>query len=369
MKPLYPLSLAGILVSALLMAQPKPQTPRPPFPYHTDSVEYDNASKTVHLGASFSYPEGKGPFATIILISGSGQQDRDGTVFGHKPFAVLADHFTKMGYAVLRVDDRGRGKSRGELLQATSADFAEDVITGIQYLLGRKEVDPDRIGLMGHSEGGFIAPLVYSKFPRLAFIVSLAGTGVPGADILLKQQTDPVKSMSPPAAYPAFYELTRRKMDLLRISQHWSDSLVLDSIRKIYSEWKARQPDSILVPLRADKASPDQYASQVKTERIPWLKYFIATDPAAFWEQVKCPVLALNGDRDIQVYAKENLDAIRKAVRKGGNRKVKVKALPGLNHLFQHCMECTLQEYARLEETFSPEAIAIITRWLKKTLR
>lgn len=352
-----------------LSAQAKPQTPVPPFPYLTDSVEYDNESKTVHLGASFSYPEGKGPFPAIILISGSGQQDRDGTIFGHKPFAVLADYFTRKGYAVLRVDDRGRGRSRGDLLQATSAQFAEDVIAGIQYLLGRKEVDPKKIGLIGHSEGGFIAPIVYTKFPRLAFIISLAGTGVPGADILLKQQTDPVKTMGSLQAYQAFYDLTRRKMDLLRNSLHLPDSLVLDSVRKIYAGWKALQPDSILAPLRADKASPEQYASQVKAERIPWLKYFIATDPALFWEQVKSPVLALNGDRDIQVYAEENLPAIREALRKGGNRKVKTKKVPGLNHLFQHCTECTVQEYGRLNETFSPEVMDIMFRWLKKTLR
>ena len=350
-------------------AQSKPQTPVPPFPYPTDSVEYENESRTVHLGASFSYPPGKGPFPAMILISGSGQQDRDATLFGHKPFAVLADYFTRKGFAVLRVDDRGRGKSRGEQLKATSADFAEDVLAGIQYLLGRKEVDPRRIGLLGHSEGGFIAPIVYSKYPRLAFIISLAGTGVPGADILLKQQTDPVKTMASRAAYEAFYDLTRRKMDLLRNSLHQPDSLVLDSVKKIYAQWKAGQPDSILLPLRADKASPDQYAAQVKTERIPWLKYFIATDPAKFWEKVQCPVLALNGDKDIQVYAEENLSAIRKALRKGGNRKVKTQVIPGLNHLFQHCTSCTIPEYAQLEETFAPEVMQIMLRWLHKTLR
>jgi pimeloyl-ACP methyl ester carboxylesterase len=348
--------------------QLKPQTPTGPFDYIIDSVEYDNADKTVHLGATLTYPKIKGPFTTLLLISGSGQQDRDATIFGHKPFAVLADYFTRQGFAVLRVDDRGKGKSKGNVLTATSEDFAEDAITSLQYLLTRKEVDPAKLGVIGHSEGGFIAPIVYSKFPKLAFIVSMAGTGVSGAEILLKQQTDPVKPISE-KAYNAFYELTQKTLFLIHDNPEWSDIQIIDSAKKIYSNWKKQTADSLLTILRADKASAESYGMQVKQQLIPWLRYFITTNPSFYWQQVKCPVLAINGDRDIQVYASENLTAIRKAVLKSGNKKIVTRTIKGHNHLFQRCTLCTVEEYAKLDESFSPAVMKIVSDWIKKNTR
>lgn len=350
-------------------AQSKSQTPKPPFTYKSDSVEYDNATKTVHLGATFSYPATKGPFTTVLLITGSGQQDRDETILGHKPFAVIADYLVKKGYAVLRVDDRAVGKSKGDLRKATSEDFADDVITSINYLLTRKEVDKNKIGLMGHSEGGLIAPIVYSKYPGIAFIVSLAGTGVSGAEILLRQQTDPVKGLVSDEAYNAFYTLTQRTLTAIHDYHLKPDSVILDSARNIYINWKKGKPDSILSQLRADKASPEQYAMSIKPELIPWLRYFIATEPSFYWSQVKCPVLALNGEKDIQVYPDQNLSAIKASLEKAGNSKLKTVKLPGLNHLFQHCTKCTFKEYGELEETFSTDVLKIISRWLKKTIK
>ncbi len=353
------------LVNAQSVKKNRPQTPKPPFTYNTDSVEYDNEDKTVHLAATFSYPKTKGPFVTAVMITGSGQEDRDETVFGHHPFAVIADYLTRLGYAVLRVDDRGMGKSRGALMTATSADFANDVITSIHYLLTRPEVNKNKIGVIGHSEGGFIAPIVYTKWPKLAFIISLAGTGVSGAEILLKQQTDPVKTTVSKAAYDAFYELTKNTLYIIHDNAAEPDSVILADVKKMYSEWKSRQPDSILVPLHADKATAIAYALQIKQELIPWLKYFISTDPALFWQQVKCPVLAINGEKDIQVYPRQNIPAIRDALKKGKNKNVTVHILPGLNHLFQTCHQCTFGEYGELEETFSQSALKIIGDWLK----
>lgn len=370
MKSLHlTLLLYGLFIVPAVFAQNKPQTPVPPFNYRLDSVEYDNEAGTVHLGATLTYPASKGPFITIILISGSGQQDRDGSVFGHKPFAVLADYFTRNGYAVLRVDDRGRGKSKGDIFKATSNDFADDVVASIRFLLTRKEVKHNKIGLVGHSEGGFIAPMVYNKFPGLAFIISLAGTGVPGSEILLRQQTDPVKEFGKPGVFTAFYELTQKKMNLIRDNHHLPDSVILDSVKKMYALWKEGKPDSILVPLRADKATPENYATQVRMELQPWLKYFIVTDPAPYWEKVKCPVLALNGDKDIQVHAQQNLEGIAAALKKGKNKKVTVQTLQGLNHLFQTCSKCTVAEYGTLTETFSPVALDIMIKWLKRNIR
>jgi pimeloyl-ACP methyl ester carboxylesterase len=362
-----------LLISLYGISQPPvkkhPQTPLPPFIYNADSVEYDNAEKTVHFAGTFTYPKKNGPFITILMITGSGQEDRDETVFGHHPFAVISDYLTKKGYAVLRVDDRGMGKSKGEVLKATSADFAEDAITSIHYLLTRKEVNKKKIGVIGHSEGGFIAPIVYTKWPQLAFIISLAGTGVSGADILLKQQTDPVKGVVNNAAFDAYYSLTQETLKTIHDNPTKPDSVILNKVKKIYSDWKSNKPDSVLVPLRADKATPEMYANQIKQELAPWLKYFISTDPSIFWEKVKCPVLALNGEKDIQVYPEQNLTAILAALKKAGNKKMMTKILPGLNHLFQACTKCTIKEYGELEETFSPDALNIINEWLNKNIK
>jgi pimeloyl-ACP methyl ester carboxylesterase len=347
----------------------RPQTPQPPFNYYSDSVEYTNADGTVKLGATFTYPKGMGPFVTAVLITGSGQQDRDETIFEHRPFAVLADYLTKQGFAVLRVDDRGRGKSIGEVNTATSFDFADDVVTSLNYLLTRKEVNKSRIGVIGHSEGGFISPIVYSKWRKLAFIVSLAGTGVSGKEILLKQQTDPLKGLVSQAAFDAYYKLTDQTLALLHDQPTAPDSAILSQVKQIYTTWKSSQPDSILAPLHADRADANAYANQIRTELIPWLRYFIATEPADYWQQVKCPVLAINGEKDIQVDAIQNITAINNAVRKGGNTRVTVRIFPGLNHLFQSCTKCTVEEYGQLEETFSPVALRVISDWMTKTLK
>ena len=287
-----------------------PQTPHTPYPYDTIEVEYDNSDKTVHLAGTLSYPKKGDSFTTIVMITGSGQQDRNETILGHKPFAVIADYLTRAGFAVLRVDDRGKGKSKGDLNKATSLDFANDVITSVQYISTFKQVNKNKIGLMGHSEGGFIAPIVYTKYPGIAFIVSLAGTGVPGADILFKQQTLPVKGLVSDEAYKAYENLTSGTLKLIQYNNTLSDTLVLAKIRNLFADWKKNLPDTILKPLNAKDATPEQYGFQVMTELRPWFRYFIATNPDDFWSKVKCPVLVLNGEKDIQVYPEQNPPAI-----------------------------------------------------------
>lgn len=363
------LALCFLFFYIKIFAQLKSQTPQPPYSYINDSVAYDNADKMVHLGATFSYPKKGGPFTTIVLITGSGQQDRDETILGHKPFAVIADYLVKKGFAVLRVDDRGKGISKGTLKNVTTQDFAEDVVTSVNYLLTRKEVNKNKIGLMGHSEGGLIAPIVYTKIPNIAFIISLAGTGVSGAEILLRQQTDPVKGKVSKEAFKAFYDLTQKTLNTIRDNDTKSDSSILVLIRDVYRNWQKDKPDSLLAAINADKVTPEVYALSIKPELIPWFKYFIATDPTIFWSKVKCPVLALNGAKDIQVYADENLNAIKNALIAAGNKNFKIKKLKGLNHLFQHCKECTVQEYAKIKETFSPKALQIIYKWLKRKIK
>ena len=346
-----------------------PQTPHAPYPYDTLEVEYDNADKTVHLAGTLSYPNKGNSFTTIVMITGSGQQDRDETILGHKPFAVIADYLTRAGFAVLRVDDRGKGKSKGDLYKATSLDFANDVITSVQYISTLKQVNKDKIGLMGHSEGGFIAPIVFTKYPGISFIVSLAGTGVPGADILFKQQTLPVKGLVSDEAFKAYENLTSGTLKLIQHYNTLSDTLVVAKIRNLFADWKKNQPDSILKPLNAKDATPEQYGFQVMTELRPWFRYFIATNPDDYWSKVKCPVLVLNGEKDIQVSPEHNLPAIAVSLKKANNKNYQLKIFPGLNHLFQHCTTCTVQEYSNLEETFSPEVLTYIKDWLNKLKR
>jgi len=361
--------IALMIISIFAYTQPKikPQTPAPPFDYNIDSVEYDNTDKTVHLGATLTYPKTKGPFTTVVMITGSGQQDRDETILGHKPFAVIADYLTKHGIAVLRVDDRMKGLSKGNIVTATSADYANDVMTSINYLLTRKEIDKRKIGVMGHSEGGLIAPMIYTKFPSLAFIISLAGTGVSGAEILFKQQTDPLKNVVSEKVFNAYADLTQQTLAVIHNNYSLSDSLILENVKTVFTKWKTNHDDSTLIKLNAKNVSAEVYANrQIKAELIPWYKYFIATEPNDFWNKVKCPVLALNGEKDIQVYPDQNITAITTSLMKAGNKNVTTKIFPGLNHLFQHCTKCTVQEYPELEETFAPEVLVYITDWLKE---
>jgi hypothetical protein len=224
--------------------------------------------------------------------------------------------------------------------------------------------------LIGHSEGGFIAPIVFSQWPHLAFIISLAGTGVSGAEILLKQQTDPLKGMGlSQAAFNAYYSLTKTKLSIIHDSPGQPDSILLKKVASAYEQWKVALPDSVAAALHTKAVSGGQFAQQNAGELQPWLRYFIATEPALFWSKVKCPVLVLNGSKDIQVYPDQNTTAIADALQKGGNKKVTVKIFPGLNHLFQHCINCTVDEYKSLEETFAPEVLEEMQTWMKKQIK
>ena len=234
----------------------RPQTPKPPFNYNSEDIEYDNADKTVHFGATFTYPKGKGPFPTAIMITGSGQQDRDETILGHKPFAVIADYLTKKGIAVLRVDDRGMGKSTGDISHSTSADFANDAETGLNYLKGRKEADQKRMGLIGHREGGLIASIVAARNSDIDFVIMLAGPGVKGSDILLKQTEDIMLADSVPAHAVTAYGVVFKK--LLEDFMAEKDSISTYSMIMIdFKRWKASQTVSTLNTLKIGLDSSD----------------------------------------------------------------------------------------------------------------
>jgi alpha-beta hydrolase superfamily lysophospholipase len=293
------------------------------------------------------------------MITGSGAQDRDESLLGHKPFLVIADWLTRNGIAVLRYDDRGVGKSQGSYVNANSADLATDAEAALLFLKENPKVDPHKIGLIGHSEGGLIAPLAYTLGPGVAFIVSLAGPGITGEQILYKQQEDIMKlSGVGDAAITKNIETNRRLYAILKKEK---DNIKAEKkIMEVYQ--------NILIDEKISPEEINKRVAQLKASfgapSYSWYRYFFFTDPAKFWKKVKCPVLALNGEKDLQVSADRNLTAIEKAVRSGGNNNIKTVKLEGLNHLFQHCKTGLPSEYGEIEETFSPEALKIISDWI-----
>lgn len=348
----------------------RPQTPQPPFPYKSENVEYDNGNKSMHYGATITIPPGKAPFPAIVLISGSGPQNRDEEIIGHKPFAVIADAFAKKGIMVLRVDDRGTGKTSGKFQGATTADFADDVEASLNYLLSRPEADKSKIGLVGHSEGGMIAPMVAAKRKEVSFIILLAGPGTKTIDlmseqnvaILLSQKTSKVAA----DAYGSLYK------QIATAIVHSSDSVAATiAAKQVLNNWVTTTDIEIIRQLgfSTEKQQQDYVRSMVESLSEKWFKYFLSFDPAVYLQRLHCKVLALNGDKDVQVVSSSNLPAIQAALKKSKSKSYETKELPGLNHLFQHCTKCTLQEYGELEETFAPEALKIMTDWIDKNVR
>jgi alpha-beta hydrolase superfamily lysophospholipase len=352
----FPLNLAKLEKKFTIN---KPQEPRPPFPYKAEDVAFKNAKFNIELAGTLTIPEGKGPFPAVIMITGSGPQNRNEEIMGHKPFLVIADYLTRHGIAVLRYDDRGVGKSQGNYSDATSADLATDAEAAYEFLKENPDINPKDIGLMGHSEGGLIAPIIASTNHNIAFIVSLAGPGVNGEQIILRQSQDISRLMG--ASEQTIKENIETNKKLFSVLKEEKDNkLAEEKILALYKD--------ILENQKMSEEDINKAVSQLKAtfgaKSYTWFRYFIMTDPATFWKKVKCPVLALNGEKDTQVSAIENLPAIEKALKSSGNKNVKTIMLPGLNHLFQHCKTGLPSEYSSIEETFSPEALKIIADWI-----
>jgi uncharacterized protein len=351
-------------------APARPQTPVPPFSYHSEDVEYDNADRSIHFGATLTYPNAGSPFTTILLITGSGIQDRDETVFGHKPFAVLADFLTKKGYAVMRVDDRTAGKTTGSVTNATSADFAKDVEAGLNYLETRPEVNKNKLGLLGHSEGAVIAPMVASQRRDVDFIIMWAAPIVGGAMISAQQNMSSLKKNGlDSSAVESFGTLFLEEAGSFK---NYSDSTGLhDNIKKIFVRWKEHQPDSTLQQLNVSGDSilgHDYFDMYEGLYQLPWTRYFMTHDFAGDLANVKCKVLAINGSKDTQVPAGENLKLIHSILEKNGNKSFTTVELPGLNHLLQTAETGDFSEYVSISETISPFALQAIGDWLDKTI-
>jgi fermentation-respiration switch protein FrsA (DUF1100 family) len=330
----------------------RPQEPKTPFPYYTEEVTFENKIDKNVLAGTLSLPSKEGKFPVVILISGSGAQNRDEELMGHKPFLVLADYLTKKGIAVLRFDDRGVAKSTGDFKTATTMDFAKDVQAGIDYLKTRKEIDKSKIGLIGHSEGGIIAPIVAGNSKDVDFIVLLAGTGIRGDKLMLLQKEKIERQMGVPEnEIQKDQEIFKGAYDIILASS--ANDNTLNS--KINSYLKIQF---------GEKMNEQQLSAVTAQITSPWMVYFLKFDPASALEKVKCPVLVLNGDKDLQVPADVNLDAIKKSLSKAGNSKTTIKSLPNLNHMFQECKTGLPNEYGTIEQTFSPIALEEISKWI-----
>jgi fermentation-respiration switch protein FrsA (DUF1100 family) len=339
----------------------RPQEPIKPYPYYSEDVTFENNKAGIILAGTLTLPKKDGVFPVVILISGSGPQNRDEELLGHKPFLVLSDYLTKNGIAVLRYDDRGTALSKGDFKTATSADFATDAESAITYLKTRKEINKKKIGLIGHSEGGLIAPMIASKSKEAAFIVLLAGTGIQGDQILLLQQKLIGKASGISDEDLQKNELTNRKVFEIVKKSNSIEQLNID-LTNFIKQSLVENPNAQKPQGMSDE---DFVKLQVKQLATPWMQYFIKYNPAPALEKVKCPVLAINGEKDLQVPSKENLEAIKNALTKGGNKKVTTKELPNLNHLFQECKTGSPQEYATIEQTFSPTALTEILNWIQ----
>jgi pimeloyl-ACP methyl ester carboxylesterase len=342
------------------MAGPnRPQEPKPPFPYQVEDVGFESGA--VHLAATLTVPAGKGPFPAAVLITGSGAQNRDEELFGHKPFLVLADALTRAGIAVLRADDRGVGGSSGTVSGSTTSDFADDALAAMRFLKSRAEIDPARVGLIGHSEGGIVGPLAAARAPEdVAFVVLIAGTGVPLDEVILRQTELLMRAGgAAPAEISAQTTQAKSIMDLVKAG---ADSVAIRTALLAQVEAQlAALPDSA----RAAAGDPEVLADAALGGTLnPWFRFAVSLDPRVALQQVRCPVLAVNGSLDLQVDPNQNLPEIERALREAGNRDVTILRLPGLNHLLQTAQTGSTAEYATIEETMNRAALDAIRDWI-----
>lgn len=338
----------------------RPQTPKEPFSYQQEEVVFENKTDKITLAGTLTYPKTKGKFPVVILITGSGPQDRNEELFEHKPFAVIADDLTKKGIAVLRFDDRGIGKSTGSFANSTTKDFANDVLAAVAFVKTRSNINPKKIGLIGHSEGGMIAPMVAAQSKDVNFIVLMAGPGAPIDELMVEQNArvakfsgmtdDQIKESS---------EMNKSVYAILKNSTP-------ENLEKELTAYLKTAMSNLPVGMKptTEAALQQTVEGQVKVMTGKWFQYFIKYNPAENLSKVKCPVLAINGSLDFQVPSTMNLKAIEAALQKGKNKNFKTVELPGLNHLFQEAGTGTLEEYAKIEQTISPKALEVMSNWI-----
>jgi len=340
----------------------RPQEPVKPYSYYEEQVMFENTEAGIKLSGTFTRPNQKGKFPVVVLISGSGRHDRDGSMMTHRPFLVLSDYLTRKGIAVLRYDDRGFGESTGDFSRATTADFAQDILSAVHYLKTRNDINPNQIGLIGHSEGGIIAPLAANQTSDISFIVALAATGIPGSEVSVMQ----AKSLRP---FPVPDEDIFAKNVKKSIEIATSDAKLTNKRNALTAHNEA-----YLVPILKSIGATDENISafvKKETETVlrPWSIYFYNFNPANEFEKLQIPVLSINGSKDQQVDAAINQNAIRNALIQGENKNYKIVELENLNHLFQECNTGNMNEYKDIEQTMSPVALEEISTWILEIIQ
>jgi dienelactone hydrolase len=333
----------------------RPQEPRPPFPYRSEDVTYPGQG--VDLAGALTMPQGPGPFTAVVLVTGSGAQNRDEELFGHKPFLLLADVLTRAGYAVLRVDDRGIGGSGGSLYESGYDELTGDVVAGVEFLRGRPEINRDRIGLLGHSEGGYLVPLAAQRTP-VAFAVLMAGPAVPGEEVLVLQNRLLLEAAgAPPEVVEGQVTYVRELVALLRAEDYETAGA--------FARWQLAQQAAGIPP--EQRPSPEQLEAQVAATVNPYYRGWAVHDPTPALQALRVPVLAFFGGADLQVPAGQNEPAMRTLL--AGNPDATVRTLPGLNHLMQPAGSGGLEEYASIDTTIDPRALELVRSWLTQRFR
>lgn len=350
----YQQNSTSIPCSLNIAELPKPpkrvQEPLPPYPYKEENVSFINTVENIRLGGTLTIPEGKGPFTAIVLVNGSGQQNRDSEIFNHKPFKVLADYLTRNGIAVLRYDDRGVGESEGDPKGATSANFANDAQAALNYLASRSDIS--KVGFAGHSEGGIISFMVAARDTKVAFVVSLGGPAVRGSEIILTQQQAILKASG----------YTQQMLDAVA----YQNTILYNVINESQSNdetLRTTLSDTLKV-ITNNMISQKDIDKVLETYLDNWMYHFLRYSPYEDIKSVQIPILALNGSKDLQVSASQNIPKYIQICTESGNNKLTTHILPDLNHLFQECSTGNPNEYQQIEQTFSEEAMKIIVEWI-----
>ncbi|MFA7273045.1 MAG: alpha/beta fold hydrolase [Crocinitomicaceae bacterium] len=338
----------------------RPQEPKPSYDYEVREVTFTNKTDNVILAGTLTVPKGKGPFPAVVLVSGSGQQNRNSEILEHKPFLVIADYLTKNGIAVLRYDDRGVGGSNGNPAISTSANFALDAQAATTFLHKTKGINKKKIGIIGHSEGGMIAPMVAANPKnKIGFLVLLAGPAVSGGDILLEQQ-----ALISRANGESEVEIEQNRKMSMALFQFLNENKAKGTSKEELKLWVMNYFTSHEITIPESMTTEQMAETLANAYSNPWVQYFILHDPKSDLLKLKCPVLALNGAKDLQVPSTLNLTTFNKYAEISGNIHFTTKEFPDLNHLFQHCTTGSPNEYQDIEETFSPEVLNYFKDWI-----
>ena len=342
----FPLALAPSLQP---MPAGKPQDPIPPYPYISEDVEFIQQPDGFTLAGTVTRPKAAGKYPAVVLVTGSGSQDRDEAIMGHRPFLVLSDALTKAGIVVLRYDDRGFAQSKGDASAATTMDFALDATSAFAFLTNQPYVDKTKVGILGHSEGGVIAPIVASNNQEVGFIILMAGTGVDGMEVLKDQTAAILRAQGAPEAYIS---------QIVALNESIYRMIIEPSVDM------EDQKQKVAAKLTSLGVGPEEVKAQIAALFSPWYRYFLMLDPADYLEKTRVPVLVLNGTKDIQVTSTLNVPAIEAALIRGGNTQSTTIVYEGLNHLFQPAQTGSVEEYASIEITIDPQVLNDIATWI-----